>query len=548
MVLDVRPLRPSSNQDILNAIRGQASNDYQRRVPAATKANIQDTIQAMWEYAPTRNEFINALVNRIGLVVARNNNWTNPLAKFKIGQLSFGDTIEEVMVGLVEAQTYDPNRDYLERDLFGQANIDVQSSFHKVNRQDFYKITVNEPILKRAFLEDGGLNSFITQLMQAPTTSDNWDEFLLTCSLFKEYHTNGGFFKVSVPDISASNSTAADSKAFLRRVRELSDTLPFISSHYNAAGMPVSAERDDLELFITPEANAAADVEALAAAFNIERSAIPSRTTVIPKEHFGIPGAQAVLSTRDFFVIADQRFETRNQPNPVGLYDNYFLHHWQVISASRFVPAILFTSTEAADVITLVDNPVTDIAALVVKDRDGATVTTVKRGAMYTLDSYAITTPADGVNDAVRFDIVGAKSNFTYVTQTGVLSIGPDEDATSLSIVITSTSDQDLTESTTVNIIGDKVNVWPNPDVLTDSDVDGLLEVTPRAVPAAPTSGNMKNKVEIPVTEGVEYRDGATPVSGVITLTANKTITAVAKAGYELKAGATASWNLVYTA
>lgn len=546
MTLAVRPLKPSPNWTILNAIRDKASLDYQSRINPATKANIQSVVKDLWDYAPARNEFLDAFINRIGLVVARNISWTNPLAKFKIGALEFGDTIEEYIVGLLEAQAYDPNRDALERDVFGQAVIDVQSSFHKVNRQDMYKITINEPILKRAFLSDNGLSSLIAQLMQAPATSDEWDEYLLTTSLFREYYDNGGFFKVNVPDIAAAGSTAADAKVFLRKMRSYAQTLTFISSFYNPAGMPVAAKPEELELFITPDGLAAIDVEALAAAFNADKADMPMRYTVIPPEHMRIPGAQAILTTRDFFVIADQRIETRSINNPAGLYDNYFFHHWQVISASRFVPAILFTSTEPSTVIDVTPAPVTAVSALTVYDKTGTVDATGKlvRGDFYTLDAYAVTT---GTNDAVRYDLAGALSPRSFVSQTGTIYMAPDEDSTSVTVARIATDNNTITATTTFTVVGDKVDVWPTPDVDLDADKDALFEAVTEAVGPAPTSGANKNKVTIPNTEGVLYKDGATTVNGqTITLTANKTITATAAPGWEISG--TVSWNLVYTA
>ena len=49
MLLDrTRRFKPdTSNQDILNAIRKNASNDYQRRIPNATKSNIRETLEAL---------------------------------------------------------------------------------------------------------------------------------------------------------------------------------------------------------------------------------------------------------------------------------------------------------------------------------------------------------------------------------------------------------------------------------------------------------------------------------------------------------------------
>src|SRR5699024_10628337 len=141
-------------------------------------------------------------------------------AKFKTGMLNFGDTIEEVMVGLAEARTYEHDRDYLEKVIFGQERPEVQSRFHKINREEYYKITVKEFAIQRAFTEQNGLSNFIAQLMEAPTTSDQWDEYLHTTRLFKMYEDSGGFFKTNIPAISASTSTEADAKYTLRRMRE----------------------------------------------------------------------------------------------------------------------------------------------------------------------------------------------------------------------------------------------------------------------------------------------------------------------------------------
>ena len=539
MALDIREFNPSHNADILNAIRDQASSDYQRRIPAATKARVQDTMQLLWDHRPSRNEFVDALINRIGLVIARNNSWTNPLAKFKQGMLQFGDTIEEVQVGLVEANVYEHDRDYLERVLFGHEMPEVQSRFHKINREEFYKITVKEFALQRAFLTPEGISSFIVQLMEAPTTSDNWDEFLITTSLFREYERSAGFFKTNIPNISDSASDGNDARYTLRRLRETADNLTFLSRHYNAAHMPVTADREDLELFITPEANAALDVEALAGAFNIDKANFASRTTVIPKEYFGIEGAQAILTTRNFFVIADTRFETASVMNPAGLYNNYFLHHHSIVSASPFVPAILFT-TQPGDVINILDTPVIDVAPLSVQNRGEVTVTDVERGEIYYVSGAAITDPSGGLNDAVRFTLKGATSERTYLAQTGYLSVALDEAATTLTITATSVDDNDFSESITLNVVGTYYTIQPA-KVHEDADKDGLIEVTP----TEPKFDTATDTVTIPTVSGVQYRmDGVDVADGsenVITIAT--TFTAVARAGYEIATGATASWT-----
>jgi hypothetical protein len=544
MTLDVRPFRDINNADIFNAIRNNATVDYQKRIPEATKASQEATIQALVNYRPQMNEFIDALVNRIGLVIFKNNSWTNPYSKFKRGMLEYGDTIEEIMSGLLTAKEYIPERDYLEKDIFGVEVPETQVSYHKVNRQNYYKLTVKEPLLRRAFISSNGLSTFVTNLMEMPTTSDNWDEFLLMTQLFNEYYNADGFFKINVGDIGAIGSDAADSKYFLRRVREVAGNLGFISRHYNAAGMPVSAQPEELELFITPEANAAIDVEALAAAFNIDRALVPSKTNIIPKEHFNIPGAQAVLTTKDFFVAADQRIDTTSAVNPVGLHTNYFLHHWQVISASRFVPAVLFT-IESGTVINIPATPVTSVAALTIIDKDGATPTSLVRGQMYEVNTNAVTTPAGGANNAVRYTATGLNSPRSRITQSGAILIAVDETATTVLVkaFATDTANPQTEISASYSITGDIAVLWPNPTALSDADVDGLLEVIPEAV----VKDNDTDVAVIPTVTGVQYKKDAVNVNNGSThvITASTVFTAVARAGYELATGAVATWTLV---
>jgi len=543
MTLDVRPFREVSNTAILDAIRNNATVDYQRRIPEATKGSVENTMNALVNYRPQMNEFIDSLVNLIGLQIFKNNTWTNPYAKFKRGMLEYGDTIEEIMTGLIQAKTYIPERDYLEKDIFGAEVPPVQASYHKVNRENYYKLTVKEPLLRRAFLSSNGLSSFIADLMSAPTSSDNWDEFLLMSQLFSEYYANDGFFKVNVGDIGALGSDGADARYFLRRVREMAGNLQFISQRYNAAGMPVSAQPDELELFITPEASGAIDVEALAAAFNIDKASMPTKINVIPKEHLNIPGAQAVLTTRDFFVVADQRIDVTSAVNPVGLHTNYFLHHWEVISASRFVPAILYT-IESGDVINITAYTVASVSAVTAIDKDNAAATTFKRGEMYEVNATVTTSPAGGPNTGIRYELVGALHPATRITQSGAVLVSIGETATSLTVnaYATDSSNPQIKGTGSFALTGDIATLWPA-EASPDADVDALREVTPDAI----VKDNDTDTVVVPTVTGVQYKKDAVDVTNGSThvITASTVFTAVARSGYELAPGATASWTVV---
>ena len=489
MGLELVELKDVTNVDILNAIRNEGSMEYQQRIPEATKANIQDTLENLTRYRPQMNQFISAFVNQIGLIMAQNISWSNPLAEFKKGLLTHGDTIEDYMVDLVEAHTYNHDRDYMEKDLFGQYPVRVKTNFHRINREEFYPVTMKETVLRRAFLNDQGLTGLASQIMQAPMESDQWDEFLTMVNLFAEYEKNGGFFKIQIPDLSVLTSTQDHARTVLRVMRAFIDTLSFRSRKYNPAAMSTAAKPEDLVIFCTPEFRAAVDVDALAGAFNLDRANLNSRIIPIPAEFFGIEGAQAIMTTRNFFIVGDTLWQTTSQENAVGLTHNFYLHHHQIVSASTFVPAVLFT-TKAGDEVISIETPVTGITDVVAKDRDGATVTTVTRGELYSLLSEAVTS---GPNDGVKWSLTGNTSLQTYITQQGVLHVAADEPSTTLVVKATTTytnpadpQHNGYSDTLSLTVAGSLDNGFPESAVITGITVEGVA-VSPAFNPATLT-------------------------------------------------------------
>lgn len=540
MVKNIRPLVDKIDSAAwLNAVRKNSGSDYRERIPEATQANLTETVNSLWDYLPGRNIVQDALVNQLGMVIFRNTLWQNPLSQFKIGMMEEGETIEEVMVGLLEAIDYDFDRDELEKEIFGDHPIEVQTSFHKRNRKDRYKFTLNIPGLRTALLGNQ-LGSYMNGVMSAPQTSDQWDEFLLMMQLFAEFDKSEAFFNVNVPDVSDQASDSADSRFLLRRLREFSNTLPFISRLYNPAGMPVAARPDELVLFTTAASDAAMDVEALAAAFNIGKAEFGSRKIVLPQDNFGIDGVQAILTTDKFFVVADNLIQTTSQFNPAKLTTNYWLHHWQVISASRFAPLVMFNSQRESTVISSTTHSVTDIGAFTFTDQAGnVEASALARGTLYDVRVEGVTTPVGGPAPLL-LEVSGQTSAFTYITNNGGIFIGPDEDSDELTIIAKSIDGGDYSESTTRTVKGDLILPWPDPTVIPDSDNDGLEEV----IPEEPAFTD--NVITIPTVFGVQYRNGGVNVNNGAEIPlapeASATITAVARPGRELASGATASW------
>ena len=179
------PTRPSvqklsaTSVDILNAIRNNASADYRNYIPQADDSldSVRSIGNILMNYPALQNEFLNALVNRIGRVLVTSKMYDNPWNMFKRGMLEFGETIEVVFVEIAKPFEYDPET--AESEVFKREIPDVRAAFHILNYQKFYKVTVQRDQLRLAFLTWDGVTDLITKIINSMYAGANYDEFLV---------------------------------------------------------------------------------------------------------------------------------------------------------------------------------------------------------------------------------------------------------------------------------------------------------------------------------------------------------------------------------
>ena len=432
----IKGLKNIGGTDILNAIRNDASTEYQERIPEATKNNIADIGNALLNYNAGLNEFLGALVNRIGLVVIKNRLYSNPLKEFKKGMLNYGDTIEEIFVEIAKAKHYDvqPNTNNL-GDVFEVTKPKVLSRFHKVNRQDFYPVTINQDILRRAFLSEQNLDDFISKIFDSLYSADEYDEFLLMKNLIGDARSKNKFYDVQVPEV--TNEETA--KEFAVITRQYANNLRFMSNKYNNAGVTTYSDIKDQVILINSKYEARMSVDVLAYAFNMEKADFLSRMIIV--DDFGgndTDDTVALLVDKDWFMVYDQKIEMTEQYNARHLYWNYFLHHWQVISSSDYAPAIRFTTSAVTPLVESVE--ILPSAA------------TVKKGETEQFTANVVT--KYGASKDVTYEVKGAKQvdTGTTVSENGLLTVGVNETNTKLEVICKSVADITKTSKATVTV------------------------------------------------------------------------------------------------
>lgn len=420
----------TNNTTIAGRIWLNATNDFQQRVPDPTQAGIAATSKFLFDPMNRNyyNEFIDQYINRVAVQYVRTNAWENPLSVFKGSKISYGSTIQESALKWIKAHSYNVDDDTLLKVTRPEAAV----WYHSVNRKDRYDISVELPDMRMAFAEEYGLNNLVSAIMRVPYNSDNYDEYLSMIQQIAYYEENWGFYKTTLSAVPTDEETG---KEFLTALRTDAGNLAFPSSLYSPVsaeyGIPTFARPNELVLFITPAVQAAIDVNTLASVFQLDKADIRYRTVLV--RELPVPNAVALLTTEDFFVVNDYVYQNESFYNPQTLATNYYLHHWEIVSVSPFVPAILYT-TDAATTVTTVTQTVSGVNITA----EGS-ATTVEPGGELQLNVELTGTVTDndaGIEvepDAVLWSVSAesqaaegepiALNSRTYVDRLGVLHV-----------------------------------------------------------------------------------------------------------------------------
>lgn len=320
--------------DLVNAIRTSASQEYQERIPVATRENLSIVGKAISEYQPTLNEFTNALVSKIGLQLFADKMAKNPLAPFKRGMLENASDIEEIFVGMAQGVVFDKDGS----NPLGRRKPDVKTLYYKENYQQSYEVSVSDAQVKQAFTSYSGIQTLMTQIINSMYSGANYDEYLNMKSMIGKYDPS--FKKVTTTAVTDETSA----KAFLKQLRKTVNDMSFMSTEFNAAAVKTYSEKSELVLLMDKDLESEIDVEVLARAFNLGKTDIEVQVVLV--DGFGdMENCQAVLVDKDWFMMYDTLRTVESIRNPQGLFTNYFLHIWQLQAVSKFKNAVAFVTT-----------------------------------------------------------------------------------------------------------------------------------------------------------------------------------------------------------
>ena len=449
--MPTRPQKVTMNtnvMNILNAIRNNASNEYRDYVPPMTDTSqLREIGTIIMDYPALQNEFLSALINRIGRVLISTRMYQNPWSRFKKGMLDYGETVEEIFTNIAKPYEFEGSHTSPTTQ-FKKYKPDVRAAFHVMNYRKYYPVTVEQQKLRQAFLSADGVTNLVGDIVNSLYTGANYDEFLTMKYLLGKTILKGRMYPVEVPAVSADNA-----KSIITEVKATSNVIEFPSTKYNPAHVFQHTPKSEQIIFVNAKFDAIMDVNVLASAFNMSKAEFMGQRVLI--DSFGsldtdrlaelfaddpsyVPFTAEEIEALDsiplavvgekFFMMFDNLNEFTEIYNAELLYWNYFYHQWKTFSTSPFENALVYVPATP----TVESVEVTPATA------------TVSAGS-----SLALTTTVTVTGFAPQTVTYESDTPGVTITEGGVVQIDAGVSGTA---TITVTSTYDTTKSDTVTL------------------------------------------------------------------------------------------------
>ena len=453
----------ATTDQVVNAVLNEASKTYSGvpniRVQSPSDNKSMHLIgEAMNNDIDLANGFIKQLINRIVKTIYVNIYFTNPLKRFKRGLLESGEAVEEIAFSLCDPHDYDSTTDF---ENHTQEKEYLYAQLHFLNYEKYYKKTINRRRLLQAFVSVQAMDGLIREMIKTLYVSAEVDEFISMKYLVGKALLRGMIVPIKIPSITTENM-----KEIASILKSTSNNMALIGSEYNRFGLPTATETRNQIVLINTDFEAKFSVDILAYAFNMEKADIYGQKILINNWKFNdierlnklfkkemaykpftaeeialLNSVPAYVLDNRFFMIFDYLLDMTSFMQPEKLYWNYWLHTWRVMSVSPFVNAVAFTPNVQNAVSIEIEK---------------------KKGEVFPGGSLELKALVKGdqqnlfVNQQVSWEINGNTSKMTYITNTGYVSIGDDEQASSITAIAKTINDnyETISASMEISILG----------------------------------------------------------------------------------------------
>lgn len=340
------------NEKVFNAIRRDLSAEFKDKIDVATAENIKQLGDIIIDYPTHKNEFINALMNKVAQTVINIKSYKSKYAEFRKERLNYGESIEMIFFDMVKGKNFNENfksndasegTGNLQESLLAmQHNNNVGVQYVTQNYKVKWKETITNVEFRKMFYNENGLMNFVNAKIQAILNSIEHNEELAFLGCLMKMPT----VEITVPRFDESTQSYRN---LIKKVQELSLDMPFASNKYNPQGVMTWTNIEDMRLFLTPKAQTNINIDVLAGLFHVEKAELKDIIRTVPQFMKWDDATNAFvedkkcigkLIDKDAIEIRETESATGSFENPDRLYTNLFWHKQGLIYGKSFVNCV----------------------------------------------------------------------------------------------------------------------------------------------------------------------------------------------------------------
>lgn len=364
---------------VLNTIRANASEEYRKSVPEATRENFATVGSTILTYSISNNEFIDTLINRIALTIVNQRDFQNPLAVLQKGDMPLGEAMQEIYNNPANSKQYDG----ASTDLLKVFKPDTKTANYKLNRKAKFTVSVSQEQLQNAFISPADFETFLNSIVVTMQSGDEIEQFELTKQLMSMAYEDGCITEINInTDTGLSwaqinalpNPDEYISKWLLKQIKTYSKLMTYATTKYNkyahlkggnVTGVKTWTPKDKQIVILPANVEANMEMEVLAYVYQMEQAEIKNRTLGV--DSFNGSPILGLLCDEACFHIKNRGRWVKSFENGDTLTTTYWLHHWQLFGYSVLCNSIAFTylpesvTLEAGSLGTLGDGKITGL-------------------------------------------------------------------------------------------------------------------------------------------------------------------------------------------
>lgn len=345
-----------THAEICNAIRDMGDPLVMSKIPKLGKAEPVSHLDGPYTTAPAAaNEFYAVLLNKIGPTIVNSLLYNDVWAPFYRENMTYAATVEEIHVDITAPFNYDA-KDSVSP--FIQNYQDVLVSYHDINWEKVFEITVDKNWVSKAFKNNASFDEFINAQFRAFTSSlqiyrtERVKQLLSDMCKEVPGGAAGGGVAITPSTAVVTNPTTNPNwvidlnEAIILKSNDMASSS--LTTFENAAGVASITEVDNQWLIVTNAISAKLD-NLYANTFNMHKITPLTRKIVVKDiPQFAGPGALngakplAILISDQTLILMTKLIEMYNQFNPRTANYNYFLHDQALFSYSLYNNAHIF--------------------------------------------------------------------------------------------------------------------------------------------------------------------------------------------------------------